>query len=75
MNKAAICHIISIIVNRVESLHKIGFCHGNINPSAIYLSTGDKIQVSLADFQYSKQLNKVYKSNMEGTKSHQVKKF
>ncbi len=55
MNEASVINIGLQLVNRIESLHSIGYCHGNICPSSIYLGGKNESQVILADFYHSKK--------------------
>ena len=41
MNEASIFNIGFQLVNRIEILHNLGYCHGNISPSSIYFSGED----------------------------------
>ena len=55
MNEASIINIGLQLLNRIESLHALGYCHGNICPSSIYFCGKQKTQVILADFHHSKK--------------------
>ncbi len=56
MNEACIYQVITQLLSRVEDIHKIFRCHGNICPSSIYFGLAERQQVFLADFYYSNTL-------------------
>lgn len=59
INEAAIYFLITQIINRVETLHELGFRHGNICPSSLYLDINNHKQILLADFNHSQKFQDV----------------
>ena len=55
LNQASILNIGIQLVNRIESLHKLGFYHGNLNPSSIFFKGKDG--VFIGNFHFSGKVN------------------
>jgi tRNA A-37 threonylcarbamoyl transferase component Bud32 len=71
MNEASIINIGLQLINRIESLHGLGYCHGNICPSSIYFGGKQKTQIILADFYHSEK----YRCSLSAEKSMALYEF
>ena len=57
IDKVFICKTVTSMINRLDTLHRAGYLHGNLSLKSFYCGLEDTNEIYLADFYHSKQIS------------------